>query len=268
MLKKLNSMFRPHADRKLAGSGADTEWQGQDSGIRLVRSTSLYLIGESHPNLGTSLKRSKSAVSVGSSIYNITAEDRVWMFSRTQDCLQYLQDLIVLRQQYRPVSNLNRPKDHRPDPASASTKPLKPGKKASPPKHISKKPKDESIPAPVSMEAETLAYFDSIIADFEQENKPKVHSAEDTHLDVDFIIASSTSEHSLHSNWILKSPRRYSIDVAHLSKMDHLPRRHSDGMRMSFQRFERRPMYLPKLVESPIHTLRFKPKVRNEDDDF
>ncbi|XP_072371568.1 uncharacterized protein C13orf42 [Scyliorhinus torazame] len=131
-----------------------------------------------------------------------------------------------------------------------------------------KKPKDKSNPAPVSTEAETLAYFDSVIADFDQESKPKVQPADDTYLDVDFVIASSTSEHSLHSNWLLKSPRRYSIDVAHLAKMDHLPRRHSDGIRMSFKRFERRPMYLPKLVESPMHTLRFKPKARNEDDEF
>ncbi|GCB63677.1 hypothetical protein scyTo_0009699 [Scyliorhinus torazame] len=131
-----------------------------------------------------------------------------------------------------------------------------------------KKPKDKSNPAPVSTEAETLAYFDSVIADFDQESKPKVQPADDTYLDVDFVIASSTSEHSLHSNWLLKSPRRYSIDVAHLAKMDHLPRRHSDSIRMSFKRFERRPMYLPKLVESPMHTLRFKPKARNEDDEF
>ncbi|XP_067849546.1 uncharacterized protein C13orf42 [Heptranchias perlo] len=268
MMKKLNSMFRPHTERKLGEAGGNKEWQREDSGIRLVRSTSLYLIGENYQNLGSSLKRSKSAVSVDSSIYNIKAEDRVWMFSRTQDCLQYLQDLIVLRQQYRPVSNPNKASEKRPDPSSASTKPSKSGKKALPPKHISKKPKDESNPAPVSSEAETLEYFDSVIASFDRENKPKVHVAEDTHLDVDFVIATSTSEHSLHSNWILKSPRRYSIDVAHLAKTELLPRRHSDGMRMSFKRFERRPMYLPKLVESPIHTLRFRPKVRNEDDEF
>ncbi|XP_067896045.1 uncharacterized protein C13orf42 [Heterodontus francisci] len=269
MLKKLNSMFRPHTERKLGEYGGNKEWQREESGIRLVRSTSLYLIRESHPNVGSTLKRSKSAVNVDSSIYNIKAEDRVWMFSRTQDCLQYLQDLIVLRQQYRPVSNLNKPKENRPDPSSASNKPSKPVKKASAPKHIFKQnAKDESNPASIPTEADTLAYFDSVIADFDQENKPKVHLAEDMHLDVDFVIATSTSEHSLHSNWILKSPRRYSIDMAHLTKTDHLPRRHSDGMRMSFKRFERHPMYLPKLVESPIHTLRFKPKARNEDDEF
>ncbi|XP_038658253.1 uncharacterized protein C13orf42 [Scyliorhinus canicula] len=264
MLKKLNSMFHPHVERKLGESEGNTKWQREESGIRLVRSTSLYLIGESHQNQGSSLKRSQSAVSVNSSIYHIKAEDRLWMFSRTQDCLQYLQDLIVLRQQYQQVCNLNKNKESKPDPSAASTNHFKSNKKVS----ASKKPKDKSNPAPVSTEAETLAYFDSVIADFDQESKPKVQPADDTHLDVDFVIASSTSEHSLHSNWILKSPRRYSIDVAHLAKTDHLPRRHSDGIRMSFKRFERRPMYLPKLVESPMHTLRFKPKARNEDDEF
>ncbi|XP_041066860.1 uncharacterized protein C13orf42 [Carcharodon carcharias] len=268
MLKKLNLLFRPQVERKLGESQGNKEWQREESGIRLVRSTSLYLIGESHQNLGSSLKRSQSAISVDSSIYHIKAEDRVWMFSRTQDCLQYLQDLIVLRQKYRAVSNLNKPKENKPDPSSASTKHLKSGKEVSASKHTSKKPKDKSNPAPVPAEADTLAYFDSVIADFDQESKLEVQLAEDTHLDVDFVIATSTSEHSLHSNWILKSPRRYSIDVAHLAKLDQLPRRHSDGVRMSFKRFERRPMYLPKLVESPIHTLRFKPKARNEDDEF
>ncbi|XP_048458487.1 uncharacterized protein C13orf42 [Rhincodon typus] len=268
MLKKLNSMFRPHEERKLSESGGNKDWQREECEIRLVRSTSLYLMGECHQSLGSSLKRSKSAVSVSSSLYNITAEDRVWMLSRTQDCLQYLQDLIVLRKQYRPVSNLNKCKENRSDLSSASTKPCKSSKKVSASKHTSKKPKGESKPAPLSTEAETLAYFDSVIAGFDQENNLKVHPADDPHIDVDFVIATSTSEHSLHSNWILKTPRRYSIDIGHLTKTDHLPRRHSDWIGSSLKRFERRPMYLPKLVESPIHTLRFKPRARGEDDEF
>ncbi|XP_059505996.1 uncharacterized protein C13orf42 [Stegostoma tigrinum] len=327
MLKKLNSMFRPHEERKLSESRGNKEWQKEECEIRLVRSTSLYLMGECHQSLGSSLKRSKSAVSVSSSLHNITAEDRVWMLSRTQHCLQYLQDLIVLRKQYQPVSNLNKCKENRPDPSSASTKPCKSSKKVSASKHTSKvdvkdphgtslkknstvpswlafippanipkadclvivtflverafcmkisscisyaatKPKGESKPAPVSTEAETLAYFDSVIAGFDQENKPKVHPADDTHIDVDFVIATSTSEHSLHSNWILKTPRRYSIDIGHLTKTDHLSRRHSDWIGSSLKRIDRRPMYLPKLVESPIHTLRFKPRARGEDDEF
>ncbi|XP_032889397.1 uncharacterized protein C13orf42 homolog [Amblyraja radiata] len=267
MLRKLNLMFRPDAEGKLGESGGGREWPSEGSGIRLVRSTSLYLIGESHQHVGSSLKRSQSAVSVDSSIYNIKAEDRLWMFSRTQDCLQYLHDLIILRQQYRPASNHGKSKD-RPDQSSALVAPSKTSKKPSPGKHASKKTKDESNPAPAPTEAETLAYFDSVIAAFDQGNKSRTHTAGAMHIDVDFVIASSTSEHSLHSNWILKSPRRYSIDLAHLTKVEDFSRRYSDGMRMSFKRLERHPMYLPKLVESPIHTMRFKPKAHNEDDEL
>ncbi|XP_060689242.1 uncharacterized protein C13orf42 [Hemiscyllium ocellatum] len=268
MLKKLNSMFRPHEERKLIEPRGNEEWQREECEIRLVRSTSLYLTGECHQNLGSSLKRSKSDVSVHSTLYNITAEDPVWMLSRTQDCLQYLQDLIVLRKQYQPVSNLSKCKENGPDPCSASTKPCKSNKKWTASKHTSKKPKGESKPAPMSTEAETLAYFDSVIAGFDQESKPKVHPADDTHIDVDFVIATSTSEHSLHSNWILKSSRRYSVEIGHLTKTEELPRRHSDWIGSSLKRLERRPIYLPKLVESPIHTWRFKPRARDEDDEF
>ncbi|XP_051870403.1 uncharacterized protein C13orf42 [Pristis pectinata] len=264
MLKKLNVMFRADAVSKLGESSRSRECPINDTGIRLVRSTSLYLIGESHQHIGSSLKRSQSAVSVDSSIYNIKAEDRLWMLSRTQDCLQYLHDLIVLRQQYRPASDPGKSKG----PSSVSVTPTKSSKKPPPRKHTSKKTKNESNPTPAPTEAETLAYFDSVIAAFDQGNKPRVHAAEGMHLDMDFVIATSTSEHSLHSNWILKSPRRYSIDVAHLTKVEDLSRRYSDGMRMSFKRLERHPMYLPKLVESPIHTMRFKPKAHNEDDEL
>lgn len=137
MLRKLNLRFRPDAEGKLGESGGDREWPSEGSGIRLVRSTSLYLIGESHQHVGSSLKRSQSAVSVDSSIYNIKAEDRLWMFSRTQDCLQYLHDLIILRQQYRPASNHGKSKD-RPDQSSALVAPSKTSKKPSPGKHASK----------------------------------------------------------------------------------------------------------------------------------
>ncbi|XP_062908600.1 uncharacterized protein C13orf42 [Mobula hypostoma] len=264
MLKKLNVMFRADAVNELGESGRRRECPSEETGIRLVRSTSLYLIGESYQHTGCSLKRSQSAVSVDSSIYNIKAEDRLWMFSRTQDCLQYLHDLIVLRQQYRPASDSGKSKDR----SSVSVTPHKFSKKPQTRKHTTKKTKDESDSTPAPTEAETLAYFDSVIAAFDQGNKPSVHTAEGMHLDMDFVIATSTSEHSLHSNWILKSPRRYSIDVAHLTKVEELSRKYSDGLRMSFKRLERHPMYLPKLVESPIHTMRFKPKAQDEDDEL
>ncbi|XP_069748545.1 uncharacterized protein C13orf42 [Narcine bancroftii] len=423
MLKKLNLMFRTDAVSKLGESGGSKEWPSEESGIRLVRSTSLYLIGESHQYAGSSLKRSQSAVSVNSSIYNIKAEDRLWMFSRTQDCLEYLHDLIVLRRQYRPASEPSKSKVRTNPPSALVTNNTR---RTPPRKHISKasipdpintqftypsslrksktqlqkklpyksvdelrptctaestesllgaskpqrtpahssltsalilqsqdgtdilvssvvadlrareavrvggptdkgacepatlmgglgtrslaledapacpavllgmrraprvrdllekvwtvgepehrrgvgKTKDECNQAPAPTVAETLAYFDSVIAMFDQGNKPKLHPPDGMHLDMDFIIATSTSEHSLHSNWILKSPRRYSIDLAHLTKVEDLYRRYSDGMRMSFKRLERHPMYLPKLVESPIHTMRFKPKAHTEDDEL
>lgn len=52
---------------------------------------------------------------------------------------------------------------------------------------IQQKTKDESNPAPAPTEAETLAYFDSVIAAFDQGNKSRTHTAEAMHLDVDFV---------------------------------------------------------------------------------
>ncbi|XP_042189981.1 uncharacterized protein C13orf42 [Callorhinchus milii] len=265
MLKKLNSLFRPHSERELSESGGEERWKRKESGVRLVRSTSLYLIGENDHKSSSSLKRSKSSVSIETAVYNFKEEDRAWMLSRTQDCLQYLQELIVLRQQYRYINNLNhlKPSANKSQPPPVPAKSSKPGKKQVSPKDSSKKTKEKSSSVPLSKEAETLEYLDSVIADFDQDNKCKVPITEYMNVDVDFDVAVSTSEHSLHSNWQLKSPRRYSMDVAHSEKIEK-SRRNSDGVRMSFKRLERHPIYLPKVVESPFHTLRFKP-IRKDD---
>lgn len=78
-----------------------------------------------------------------------------------------------------------------------------------------------------------------------------------------FPVATSSREHSLHSNWILRVPRRRSEDMAvhTVHATDSQLRRSTEYRTLGTQRrLERHPIYLPKAVEGAFSTLKFKPK--------
>nr|XP_036867532.1 uncharacterized protein C13orf42 homolog isoform X4 [Manis javanica] len=101
--------------------------------------------------------------------------------------------------------------------------------------------------SPLSADAaEAIAVLDAVIADLDV----------DKH-DVDFDVATSSREHGLHSNWILRAPRRHSEDMAaHVQPQSSAERRTVGAQR----RLERHPIYLPKAVQGVFSTLKFKPK--------
>ncbi|MGH0142140.1 UNVERIFIED_CONTAM: hypothetical protein FKN15_001396 [Acipenser sinensis] len=110
MLKKINAVFRPnHSQKKQDSQVHGGNDKNKACAVRLVRSTSMLIVGETRQkNIVSSLKRSRSSVSIESTaVYFYRQEDRIWLYSRTQDCLQYLEDLMALRRQYvNSVSNL------------------------------------------------------------------------------------------------------------------------------------------------------------------
>lgn len=76
-------------------------------------------------------------------------------------------------------------------------------------------------------------------------------------------VATSSREHSLHCNWILRAPRRHSEDIAAhaVHATDSQLRRTMECRTIGTQRrLERHPIYLPKAVEGAFNTLKFKPK--------
>ncbi|KAF3825852.1 hypothetical protein GH733_006679 [Mirounga leonina] len=116
--------------------------------------------------------------------------------------------------------------------------------------------------------AEAMAFFDSIIAELDTEKRPQAAEAEPPNEDVDFDVATSSREHSLHSNWILRVPRRHSEDIA--ARAVHgthgQSRRTMECRTIGTQRrLERHPIYLPKAVEGAFSTLKFKPKACKKD---
>ncbi|XP_066563660.1 uncharacterized protein C13orf42 [Amia ocellicauda] len=255
MFKKINAVFRPNQGQK-SGDGYKTNGHQKACAVKLVRSTSMLIVGESRQKTSeASLKRSKSSISIEStSFYYYRQEDRIWLYSRTQDCLQYLEDLMALRKQY--INSVNNLKNNgRKNNPSSQARPVPP---APPTKDTKIKPKAQAPAIPD--EVNTLEYFDAIIAscDSEKESKPHVDNG---HADVDFIVATSTSEHDLHSNWVLRDPRRFSMDESKLKKSDSkLQRKSESGTVSSKKRLQRNPIHLPKVVESAFQTLRFKPK--------
>ncbi|KAM6099410.1 uncharacterized protein C13orf42 homolog isoform 2-T3 [Theristicus caerulescens] len=113
---------------------------------------------------------------------------------------------------------------------------------------------------------EAIAFFDSVIADLDSERWRRVPDTDLPNVDVDFDVATSTSEHSLHSNWILRAPRRYSQDTAQTAKAANQSQRNSQRRTTgSRKRLERHPIYLPKAVEGAYSTLKFKPKTRKKE---
>lgn len=107
MFRKINNVFRPnHHGRRGRDDGGDGLRNEQDyhnaCTVRLVRSTSMLVVGEKRQTCeGSTLKRSKSTVSIESTLYYYQRqEDRIWLYSQNQNCLEYLEALVALRRQY------------------------------------------------------------------------------------------------------------------------------------------------------------------------
>lgn len=215
MFRKINNVFRPnqhgHRGRDGGGGGGFRSEQDYHSActVRLVRSTSMLVVGEKTQAVaGSTLKRSKSTVSIESTLYYYQRqEDRIWLYSQNQNCLEYLEALVALRRQYtKSVSDL---KSHDTSKATVSSKkkpaPPPPQKKEEPVRfnHLSQFTRQAtskrhmfsfsvqisrakpSAP-PVPDEEDTLQFFDAVIASCDSEPARKPYS-DDGHGDVDFI---------------------------------------------------------------------------------
>ncbi|KAM6934911.1 uncharacterized protein C13orf42 [Xenentodon cancila] len=267
MFRKINNVFRPnhHGRRGRDGGGEIRAEQDYHSActVRLVRSTSMLVVGEKRQiSEASTLKRSKSTVSIESTFYYYQRqEDRIWLYSQSQNCLEYLEALVALRRQYtKSVGDLNSKEAKAP--ASSKKKPAPPPPQRGEP--ISRvKP---STPPDLSEEG-TLQFLDAVIATCDSEPQRKPYR-DDGHADVDFIVASSSAEHDLHSNWVLKVPRvaddskqRAAQDCANQT----VPKKPvQSGSTSSRLRLQRNPIHLPKVVESAFQTLRFKPKLKKQ----
>lgn len=119
MLRKLHSVFHSGPQRK-AEVAEGLYYDGASPGVRLIRSSSMYVVGDHGEKFSESLKKYKSASSMDTSLCYLQQEgDRAWMYSRTQDCLQYLQELLALRKKY--LSSFNDLKPSRAPGISSST---------------------------------------------------------------------------------------------------------------------------------------------------
>ncbi|KAM8786256.1 uncharacterized protein C13orf42 homolog [Rhynchonycteris naso] len=269
MFRKLHSLFNSSPQKK-AEVAESAYYDGTGPTVRLIRSSSMYVVGDHGEKFSESLKKYKSTSNMDTSLYYLQQEgDRAWMYSRTQDCLQYLQELLALRKKY--LSSLNDLKPKRTQVfSSTSSKSSKGGKKVpgqSASKGIKKatQKKYSQFSADV---AEAMAFFDSIIAELDTEKRPRAAEVEPPNEDVDFDVATSSREHSLHSNWILRVPRRHCEDraVHTVHTTDGQFRRSTERRAMGTQRrLERHPIYLPKAVEGAFSTLKFKPKTCKKD---
>ncbi|XP_026999452.1 uncharacterized protein C13orf42 [Tachysurus fulvidraco] len=256
MLKKINSVFRPNR-----GASARQDYHSACT-VKLVRSASMLAVGErSRAQRESTLKRSASAVSIQSSTalyYYHSREERVLLYSQNQDCLEYLQELVALRRRYtRTINDLKI--GERREQSSSKKKP------APQPPQQNPQPSAPTIPS----EEDTLQFFDAVIASCDSERTRKPH-VDDGHADIDFIVATSTSQHNLHSNWMLRDPRRICTDEsqlkwAELRSDENAWRKAASGTTSSMRRLQRNPIHLPKVVESALQTLRFKPKLKKKD---
>lgn len=128
MLRKLHSVFSSRPQRK--AEVAQSSCCEGGSPVRLIRSSSMYVVGDHGEKFSESLKKYKSTSSMDTSLYYLQQEgDRAWMYSRTQDCLQYLQELLALRRKYLSSLNDLKPKRAHGCP-STSSKSSKGGKQA------------------------------------------------------------------------------------------------------------------------------------------
>ncbi|XP_055397794.1 uncharacterized protein C13orf42 homolog [Bubalus kerabau] len=262
MLRKLHSILHsgPHRKAEVAES---PYYHGPSPAVRLIRSSSVYVVGDHGEKFSESLKKYRSAGSMDPSLYYLQQEgDRAWMLSRTQDCLQYLQELLALRKKY--LSSLNDLKPSRAPGVSSTSSKSSRGVKKSAAKEM-KKPTPKKYSQFSADVAEAIAFFDSIIAELDMEKRPRAAEVNLQNEDVDFDVATSSREHSLHSNWILRAPRRRSEDVAGHTTAGQF-RRSTERRTIGTQRrLERHPIYLPKAVEGAFSTLKFKPKACKKD---
>ncbi|XP_024860454.1 uncharacterized protein C13orf42 [Kryptolebias marmoratus] len=270
MFRKINNVFRPnHHGHRGRGDGGGGVRAGQDyhsaCTVRLIRSTSMLVVGERAQTAeGSTLKRSKSTVSVESTLYYYQRqEDRIWLYSQNQNCLEYLEALMALRRQYtQSVSDLKSNEAK----ATVSSKKKKPAPAPPTKEEPISRAKLSAPPAP--NEEDTLQFFDEVIASCDSEPLRKPHR-DDGNADVDVIVASSSAEHDLHSNWVLRVPR-----VTDESKQTAAPvcanesvskkRKNHSGSTSSRLRLQRNPIHLPKVVESAFQTLRFKPRFKKQ----
>ncbi|XP_008064290.1 uncharacterized protein LOC103268516 [Carlito syrichta] len=268
MLRKIHSLFNSSPQRKAAES---PYYDGASPAVKLIRSSSMYVVGDHGEKFSESLKKYKSTSSMDTSMFYLQQEeDRAWMYSRTQDCLQYLQELLALRKKY--LSSLSDLKPHRAQGVSStSSKSSRGGKKATAqpaPREGKNKAALKKYSQFSADVAEAMAFFDAIIAELDTERRPRAAEADPPNEDVDFDVATSSQEHSLHSNWILRAPRRHSEDVAARAAhtIDGQFRRSTERRAIGTQRrLERHPIYLPKAVEGAFNTLKFKPRACKKD---
>lgn len=100
MFRKLHSIFNSSQQRK-AKMAEDSYYSRAGPTVQLIHSSSMYVVGDYGEKFSESLNKYKSTSSMDTSLYCLQQEgDRVWMFSHTQDCLQYLQELLALRKKY------------------------------------------------------------------------------------------------------------------------------------------------------------------------
>nr|XP_033805777.1 uncharacterized protein C13orf42 homolog [Geotrypetes seraphini] len=266
MLKKIHSIFHPSSQSSNLTDGSSL-YDGTNSIVRLVRSTSMYVIGERQQKSSETLKKYKSTTSIDSDCHRYKEDDdRAWMFSKTQDCLLYLQDLLALRKKY--LNSLHNLKSMNTTSAVShissnsskeGTRPLSSSKVCK----IGASERKSSSPA--SDITDAIAYFDLVIADLDTERRLKIPAAEHQNADVDFDVATSSSEHNLHSNWILRAPRRRSVEASRTANAESQSSGSGNRRMRSQRRLERYPMYLPKAVEGAFNTLKFNPRSRKRE---
>lgn len=98
MFRKIHSILHLSPQGKAAAEGP--YYSGATPTVRLIRSSSMYVVGDHLEKSSESLKKYRSTHSMDTSLHYLQQEDRAWMYSRTQDCLQYLQELLALRKKY------------------------------------------------------------------------------------------------------------------------------------------------------------------------
>ncbi|XP_054983138.1 uncharacterized protein C13orf42 homolog [Sorex araneus] len=241
-------------------------------GARRARSSSMYVVGGHGERFSAAVAQSRSTGSMDSGLACPQWEgERAWVDARTQECLQYLQELLALRRKYLGgLGELRTP--HARGPASTSSKAAKAAKAGrkvlaqAPSKEI-KKAAARTYSQFSADVAEAMAFFDSIIAELDTERRPRTSELQPPNEDVDFDVATSSREHNLHSNWILRAPRRRSEDTAVAGHTtDSRLRKTLECRVLGIQRrLERHPIYLPKAVEGAFSTLKFKPRACKKD---
>ncbi|KAM8975889.1 uncharacterized protein C13orf42 homolog [Pelodytes ibericus] len=262
MIRKIQSVFHPNSCSRDLVEG-NSSYNGTISPVRLVRSTSMYVVGHGRQTFSESLKKYKSTNNIDTSSggCQYKDDDKAWMFEKTQDFLQYLQDLLALRKKYLMSLHTLKSITTTSDYCSLSTTSSKEGKKPAPDqkKRDCKETKGDARNHSNSDIFDAISYFDSVIAELDSERRIREPRTIFSNEDVDFDVATSSREHSLHSNWILRVPRRNMDEVARITAVQSQTWKSSNGT-SRFKRIERYPIYLPKAVEGAFNTLKFKPK--------